>query len=69
MARSYLRLSEDEYWESTPRRISAMIREWRNIEIGRDRMRAYIANGGEVEMTPDSNASTDSAQEVDSRFL
>jgi len=68
MARGQLGLSEIEFWETTPRTIMNMIREWRNIEIGRNKLATYIANGNEIEMDY-GNGIEDDAQTVDARFL
>jgi hypothetical protein len=46
MATVYLHRSDSEFWEMTPRVLVALIEQWRKIEINRDKMRAFIANGG-----------------------
>lgn len=37
----YLRRTEEEYWKASPRKIVAMITEWKKIEHERAKMDAY----------------------------
>jgi hypothetical protein len=46
-----------------------MVREWRNIEIGRHKLGAYIAAGGEVDMDDDRSVQAKLPQTGDARFL
>ena len=67
MARGPLGLSEGEWWDAWPAKIGSMIRNWRNIEIGKCKLATHIANGGEVEIDEGENAGQ--GQECDARFL
>lgn len=42
MATVYLRRSEEEFYDESPRRLISMIDEWFRIEHERERMRAYF---------------------------
>ena len=48
MARSYLRLTDDEFWNMAPKCLMAMIEEWRGIEDYRAQLAAYLNQGGQL---------------------
>jgi hypothetical protein len=68
MAHGPLGLSEEEWWSITPRTTSNMIRNWRNIEIGRYKLLKYVFDGGEIEIDEDKEDEPD-IQEGDARFI
>lgn len=43
----YCHHSAEQFWNMTPRAVIAIIDQWRKIEIGRERMRVFISNGGD----------------------
>jgi hypothetical protein len=58
MATVYLHRSDSEFWNMTPRQLVALIDQWKEIEKGRDRMRAYIANGGDPDAVAEEVTAT-----------
>lgn len=48
MARTCLRLDDAEFWDTEPRRLFAMIDEWRDIDEYRMRVQAHLNRGGEL---------------------
>jgi hypothetical protein len=56
MITGYCNHTADQFWKMTPRIVVAIIDQWRMIEINREKMRAFIANGGD----PDEVGSAES---------
>lgn len=48
MATSYLRMSDDKFWDMEPRILFSQISEWQDIENGRAIIMALAANGQEL---------------------
>jgi hypothetical protein len=46
MAISYLRLTEEQFWDMTPKRFFAMMKEWRKIENYNAKVLIFLQNGG-----------------------
>lgn len=46
MARSYLRLTDAEFWDMAPKCLMAMIDEWRGIHEYQAQLAAFLNNGG-----------------------
>jgi len=55
MARSYLRLTDDEFWDMAPKCFLAMMDEWRGIEDYRAQLAAYLNQGGTLPGKDDDN--------------
>jgi hypothetical protein len=67
MALGKLGLSDDQFWFSTtPKKMHAMLAEWRKIKIGEYKLEKYILDGGEIE---EDSVKESKAQEADARFL
>lgn len=48
LARTCLRLSDEEFWNTEPRRYFAMIDQWREIDEYQMRVQAHLNRGGEL---------------------
>lgn len=48
MGRTYLRLTEDEFWGMAPKTMFCMIAEWFEIEDYRATCQAVVNNGGKL---------------------
>ena len=46
MARSYLRLTDEEFWSMAPKCLMAMIEEWRGVEEYHWKVQAFLNQGG-----------------------
>lgn len=47
--RTTLRLSEEEFWDMSPRILFRMIKEQQNIELTRAKLAAHLNRGGTLE--------------------
>lgn len=54
VARVYLRLSEDEFWNLEPRRFVVLVNEWKDAELYAAKRAAYLNMGGTIDDEEDS---------------
>jgi hypothetical protein len=53
MGRSFLRLTDSEFWEMSPRTLLSMIDEYNDLKKCEFSWSTFIANGGKVELERD----------------